>query len=243
MKTKLQSLGFTSGHMHLLLVAVAFFSVLMVAKSDINIKTLFVHADDEVNMLTYEEAHADAAREFGSSGDSTASADADAQLALLDRSLDSGQVLGDSIGIGAVPAAEEIFSLDSINKIQVQEISNATDVQIKDYADKILYIESSNDVITMLANINSGDSAVIKQSQEQATRVVQMMGMIFVPEQFAEYHRYKTLYYSSLINVADIWMKNRPETDLQTQSTLLFSVMAKVESLKASLENQYKIQL
>jgi hypothetical protein len=175
--------------------------------------------------------------------DPAAEAEAEKQLALLDRSLENGQVLGEAVGMDDIPAADAIFSKDNLDKIPVKTIYNVQPGDPQSYADKLSYIESSNDVLTLLANINSNDPAVIQKSQEQATRIVQMMGTIYVPEPFVEFHRYKTMYYTSLTNLADIWMKKRPETDLQTQSTLLFSVMGKVETLKAQLESQYKIKL
>lgn len=245
MTTKLKSLGFTSGHAHLLLVAVAIFGVLMVTKSDINFHALFANADDEVTMLTYEDARAEviAARggEMGSNPE--AEAEAERQLALLDRSLDSGQVLGEAVGMDNIPAADSIFSKDALNKIPVKTIYNPLPEDPQQYANKISYIESSNDVLGLLANINSTDPSVIQKAQDQATRIVQMMGSIYVPQDLVEYHRYKTMYYTSLINMADIWMKKRPETDLQVQSTLLFSVMGKVETLKSELQSKYQIQL
>ncbi len=243
MTTKLKSLGFTASHVHLLLVAFALFSVLIVAKSDISIKALFVKADDNVDMLTYEEVRDEILAERGGTITPQTDAEAEAQFALLDRSLDNGQVLGESIGLDKIPGADEIFSTNDLNQIPVNSFSTNSSTDFKAYSDKILYIESSNDVLALLANINSSDKAVIKQAQDQATKIVQMMGMITVPEQFVEYHRYKSLYYTSLTNLADIWMNNKPESDLQTQSTMLFSVMTKVESLKTELQNQYQIQL
>jgi hypothetical protein len=243
MTTKLKSLGFTSGHAHLLLVAVAIFGVLMFAQSDLNIRTLFANADDEVEMLTYEDARAEVAAEYGGVSSTDADAEAEKQLALLDRSLDNGQVLGEAVGMENIPSADAIFSQDSLSKIPVKIIYNALPEDSQRYADKLSYIESSNDVVTLLANINSGDPAMIQKSQDQATRIVQMMGAVAVPQGLVEYHRYKTIYYTSLINMADIWMHKRPETDLQTQSTLLFSVMGKVENLKSELESKYQIKL
>lgn len=245
MTTKLKSLGFTSGHAHLLLVAVAIFGVLMFAKSDLNIGALFANADDEIEMLSYEDARAEVIAERGGEAvaDPAAEAEAEKQLALLDRSLENGQVLGEAVGLGEIPAADAIFTKDNLNKIPVKVITDVLPEDPQRYADKLSYIESTNDVVTLLANINSNDPAVIQKAQEQATRIVQMMGTIYVPESFVDYHRYKTIYYTSLINVADIWTKKRPETDLQVQSTLLFSVMSKVETLRVELESKYQIKL
>ncbi len=242
MKEKLKELGFTSGHAHLLIVAVALFAVLIFAQSDLSLRALFANADDEVVMLTYDDVHSKVSADYG---EVSAKADlqAEKQLALLDRSLDSGQVLGESVGLDNIPIADAIFAPDNLAKIAVNSFGNATQEDIQAYADKISYIESSNDVLALLANINSSDPSVIQQAQDQAVRIIQMMGMISVPEQFVEYHRYKTIYYTSLTNMADIWMKKRPESDLQIQSSLLFSVMNKVETLKSQLESKYQIKL
>lgn len=244
MTTKLKSLGFTSGHAHLLLVAVAIFGVLFFAKSNLSLRALFVKADDKVEMLTYEDARAQViAARGGEVGENPeAEAEAERQIALLDRSLDNGQVLGEAVGL-EVPVADQIFSQDALNKIPVKVITNSLPDDAERYSNRIAYIETSNDVLSLLANINSEDSTTIKKSQIQATRIVQMLGSIYVPQDFVEYHRYKIMYYTSLINIADIWMKNRPETDLKIQSELMFSVMNRIESLKKNLQDQYHITL
>ncbi|HEX3096058.1 MAG TPA: hypothetical protein VHQ20_02975, partial [Patescibacteria group bacterium] len=111
-KTKFKSLGFTAGHAQLLTVAVAIFAVLFVAKSGVNLKTVFVHADTKTEMLTFDQVHNEVAAQENQSSDPTATDDSAQQLALLDRGDVDGKVLGDAIGIGEIPDADQLIVPD-----------------------------------------------------------------------------------------------------------------------------------
>ena len=151
-------------------------------------------------------------------------------------------MLGAISGLGETPDADSLFTPDILNQIPVTTTTSSTE-DLNTYASRILFIESSYDVLTLLANMNSTDKSSIASAREQATNIVASMRQVPVPETLVTYHRYKMMYYSALINMGDIWLGDRPETDLQSQSTMLFSMMAKIESIKSSISKQYGIAL
>lgn len=246
MKTKIQSLGFTKGHMHLLLVAVAVFSVLMVSKSNINLRAVFVKADDTpVKMLTYDDVHNQVAAEVQAAepaDDPAANAVADQQLALLDRQLDSGEVLGDSIGIGTVPNAEQIFSREQLDLIPVntQTTSQKT---VELYSDQLLNIESQDDATTLMGNLNSSDPSVLNKTKDKANLIIGKLKGLTVPDELADYHRYKMIYYQSLASMADSFAQNTLDTNFQNTSKIFFSVVSKLEDTKNKMQDKYQVGL
>lgn len=241
MKSRLKDLGFTSGHVHLLLIAVALFAVLMVTQSNINIKALFVKADDQPAMLTYEGVHNQILADQGQSS-TEADKTAEAQLALLDRSLDSGQVLGDSTGIGTVPPAEQIFNRDQLDLIHVTTEPTTTQ-SLQRYSQNLLSVESQDNAITMIANLNSSDPAVLKATQELSDGTIQNLASLTVPSELADFHRYKMIYYKALSSMAVSFAENNLNTDFQNTSKILFSIINKIEQSKSVIQEKYQIAL
>lgn len=242
MKDKLQSLGFTSGHAHLLLVAVAIFAVLTVAKSDISIKALFVNADEETKMLTYDEVRNKVAAEYGSMSATPADEEAERQLALLDRSLDQGQVLGEQIGIGSIPRAEQIFSRDQLDQIVVQTKSTSKE-SVQKYTEEVLRVESKYGAVALVANLNSNDPAVLNQTKDQAKVIIQNLKGLTVPSELADYHRYKMIYYQTLSNMADAFATNDLNSDFQNTSKIMFGIMEKIEQTNSQIQTKYQVNL
>lgn len=243
-KTKIESLGFTRGHIQVLTVAFIVIGGLIVFKSGINITTMFANADDEAKpTLTYEQVAAEvAAEQSGQTSTAEADREAEEQFALLDRSIDNGMVLGDSIGLGEIPNSDEIFLQSDLEKIKVNTIATTT-ATVKAYEDEILYIESKSDLITILSNINSGDTDTLTLGKQQALELARAMGNVSVPNELVEFHRYKIMYAISLSNISEVWLKERPETDLQVQTQLMLSTMNKIESLRQAINQKYSASL
>ena len=241
MTTKLKSLGFTSGHAHLLIVAVALFSVLMVAKSDLSVKALFANADDEVEMLTYEDVRSEVVAEYGGVS-SEADAEAEKQLALLDRSLDNGQVLGDMVGIGTIPNIDKIFARDQLDMIPVTTIAT-TQQSVQIYSERVIGVEAEHGAVALMANLNSSDQAVLTQTKDQVVVVISNLKGLSVPAELADFHRYKMIYYQTLASMADAFANNTLDANFQNTSKILFSVMEKIESTKTEMQTKYQVSL
>lgn len=237
-KTKLKELGFTQGHAHLLLVAVAFFAVLTFVQSDLSLKALFANADDEVVMLTFDQVQSEVEAEYG--GISTeADAVAEEQLALLDRQLDEGTVLGEAIGLGAIPSAESLYSPEQLNSVKIFSVVPTDQQSVVDYYDRILRIKSYYDTTQMFANLNSNSPEAMKDTQDTAKEIVYSMEQIPVPSELVEYHKYNVFYYQTLAAIAE--PLSGGEGDLSSYSKTLFSLMNKIGNIESGINSKYNI--
>ncbi len=240
MKAKLQSMGFSLAHAQLIGVAVVIFAILVVTQTGVSIKGMFASADSEKPMLTYESVRAEVlAKNSGSSSQGEVDAENARQLAMLDLS-DDGEVLGVNSDF---PSADQIFTPDVMSKIQIKHSALTGNEAIQKYADQVLYIESNTDVLALLSNMNSEDHGVIEKSQASTKEMIGALAQVPVPTGLEDFHRYKMMYYTTLRNIGDIWLGKLAETELQTQSTILFSLTEKIESIKATVQKNNSISL
>lgn len=241
MMSKLKSLGFSSGHAHLLLVAVAVFSVLIVTKSGINVRAMFANADSEVKVPTYEDIKKEVESEKNTSTNNSSDY-IDEQIALLDRSLENGQVLGDATGIGTVPNIEKVFTREQLDQIKLNTVSTDSK-SVQSYANSLLNVESQTDAATLMASLNSSDPAVLKQTAAQADAIIQKLSTLTVPAELADFNRYKMIYYESMSSMANGFATNTLDTNFQNTSKIFFSVVNKIEQTKTDIQQKYQVSL
>ncbi len=233
-------MGFTLAHAQLIAIAVVVFVILVATQSSLDIKAMFAGASTPEKMLTYESVRTEVLAENGSdSNQDEMNAENARQLAMLNLS-DNGEVLGVNSDF---PSAEELFSPEMMDKIAIKHSSLNGDAAIKKYADQILYVESAVDVLALLTNMNNEDHSAVEQSQNSAKSMIASMAAVPVPSGLEDYHRYKMMYYTTLINIGDIWLGKRDQSELQDQSKILFSLTEKIESIKASVLTKSSISL
>lgn len=241
-KTKIQSLGFTLRHLQILVVAFLLIGSLTLAKTGINFKSFFVNAD-ETKQLTYEEVRNKIYTENPlPTLEDSISAEDSAQLALLDRSLDQGEVLGDSIGIGTIPPADQIFNREQLDAIKINTQPTNVDT-IQKYKIDLLGVESQDEAIVLIGSLNSNDPAVLEKAKEQATTVMQKLFNVVVPDELADFHRYKLIYYQTLSGMVDGFASNSKDSNFENSSKIFFSVTNKIEQTKAEIQTKYNIEL
>jgi hypothetical protein len=241
-KTKLQNLGFTSGHVQLLTVAVAIFAVLIYAKSDINLTAMFASADEEVTMMTYEDALAEATAEQGF--DYTNQNDgSEEQLALLDRGEVDGKVLGETIGIGEIPDADEMMLPEISSQLKVNAIGIESAYYRSQYQEWMHNIERDGDITNILAALNSSDPTVLREAVSGWDWVIRKMADVEVPPSLEQYHKNKMIYYSVLKGLGEIYAGDKSESDMPLLAKAMLSFSQKVESMTASLNEQYQLNL
>lgn len=239
MKAKLKAAGFSKAHAQLIGIAVVAFVVLVVAKTGVDIKGMFAKADSEKPKVTFESARAEVLADAGATPQVEIDNETIRQLAMLDLS-ETGEVLGAN---SDYPNAEEIFTPEVMNKVQIKNSGLSGQEAVQKYAEQVLYVESTVDVLTMLSNMNSDDKTIVAKSQESAKSIIATLAMVPVPKGLEDYHRYKMMYYTTLINIGDVWIGKLPESDLGDQSKILFSLTEKIESIKSSMFEKYKIVL
>lgn len=243
MKTKLQSMGFTKGHAQLIGIAVVIFAVLVYSQSNISLHAMFSKADNNQDVITYEKAKAEVLAKNGATDSTEYDQHVEDQFAMLTLKDENGQVLGDAVGLTDIPSSEELFTPETLAQITVKTTVQTDKKAIEVYAGQVVYVESRYDVISLLSQINSDDKATVALAKEQAATIVRALNLITVPQPLVEYHRYKLMYYTSLINIGEIWLGERDANQLQVQTKILMSVMNKLESMKSQITQKYSVEL
>ncbi len=242
-KTKLQAMGFGAGHVQLLTVAVALFAVLMYAQSSMSITTLFASADDEVKMITYEDALAESNAQYGNLADSSVSQAEEEQLALLDRNQIDGKVLGEAIGIGEIPDADQLLLPEIDAQLKVNATAAESEVLRDQYVRWSQNIERDGNITALLAALNSTDKNLLRDSANGWNWVVTKMGNVVVPPSMQKLHKSKMVYYSVLMNITKIYAGEKSEADMPLLTKAMLSYSEKVESLRQEVNQQYSLEL
>jgi hypothetical protein len=242
-KTKLQNLGFTSGHIQLLTVAFFVLGALIVFKSGINVTAMFAKADTEKPQVTYEQVKAEVESEYAQQNPSATSTDDQAQLALLDRGEIDGQVLGDAIGIGAIPDADQLPLPEITSQIFVKQFKyDDQDARVY-YQNEIQKIESDSNVVSLLAGLNSSDKPTLDKAVQGWEWVINDLSQVEVPASLVEYHKTKLTYYSVMMNIGKIYAGQKSESDLQLLTKAMLSYSQKIESMTASVNQTYQLNI
>ncbi|MDQ3018469.1 MAG: hypothetical protein M3Q64_01205 [bacterium] len=242
MKTKLQSMGFSIAHAQLIGIAVVVFAVLVFTQTGISIKGMFAKAEIQPVVITYEQARTEVLNEQSVSSNNVSEDLNQRQLALLNRTDENGQVLGSAIGIGDIPTADQIFSREQLDLIVINTVATNPKNILK-YSEQIMAIESENNALALLGNLNSSDPVALSEASKQATVLVSNFKSLSVPSELADYHRYKMIYYQSLARIAQAFEKNELNDDFANTSKILFSIMDKIEQTKRLVSEKYQVAL
>lgn len=240
---KLSALGFSRNHALLLGLGVVVFAILVYQKTDLSVSAMFATSAETGELLSYDQVRSELANTESGSSNIDVAKEMENKIALLDRQLEDGKVLGDSIGLGDIPSASEIFTPENLDSIKLNISNNNSIENLKRYQSQLTIIEADHDVISMLAKINSDNPSEISQSKTQAEEMIKSMVQISIPSNLVEFHRYKILYLSTLTNLAEIWLGDRAESDLKVQTSILFSVLNKIESLRSEINIKYQMTL
>lgn len=243
-KNKLKDLGFTSAHVQLLTVAFLVLGALIVFKSGINVTAMFAHADNAKPNLTYEQALAQVQAQQAQDDSNISSAESDqSQIALLDRGNIDGQVLGEAIGIGAIPDADQLPLPEITSQISMQTTSQDDDAARLAYQTAVSQTETDANIVGLLGELNSSDKPTLEHAVKGWGWVIDTLQNIPVPPSLAEFHKDKITYYIVMQNIGKIYAGQKPESDLQLLTKAMLSYSQKVDSLQTSLNDKYKLSL
>ena len=232
------------GHLGIVVSCAAFLLFITVMKSGFVLPWNMEAQADAKPILTLEEAKRQAvAKNNIDQNFNSSSAQDNNQLALLDPNLNRSAVLGVSTEELQFPAAEEIFTKESLDAIKIKSAVATTKESVQKYAEQVLLIESYFDVSSLLTDINSDDITVLKQVPKKAKVLVANLGQVEVPTEVVEYHKLKMIYYTTLGRIADIFSGEEKQYDLQTASSALFSLMEKLDRIKNTIITAYGVEL
>jgi hypothetical protein len=236
-------LGFTRNHLAVLAAGVFVLTILILPKSGLKVSAMFSQADEAPKeMITYEQARGEIYAQMEIGEEEKYLQDLDSQFALLDRGAANGAVLGEAIGIGAIPSAEQMLSRENLDLLPVKTTATSAET-VQAYASYVAGVEAENDVLTILANLNSSDSQNLLSSQQRIATLVGQLGQATVPAELADFHRYKIIYYQTLSEIAEGFLTNTLDVNFQNASKLFLSITDKIEQTKAELQKKYSVTL
>jgi hypothetical protein len=200
-------------------------------------------------VLTYEEASRQVLAENAQSP-TLASADAtttEQQLAIIDPSRQSGNVAGATTDLNpdiSFRSAEQIYTPQVLGAVTVNlQTQPANTASVHAYKDAMTALEANSNTLAILAALNSQDKTELTSASQNAKEVFLAMQQVPVPQGMEDYHKYQMFFYETLGNMADIYSGTRPESDMQQLTEQLFSLIQKLDSMKADIASRYGVQL
>ncbi len=217
MTQNLRQLGFNKNHYALLSFAVVLFAILLIGRSGFKVSAMFTKAEDvPAPTITYEQTRSEVYAQLGVGENDQYLQELDKQFALLDRGDADGAVLGDSIGIGAVPNADELI-LPEVEQAYPLKISEQSFPQQElNYLSQVQDLEIRYDATTMLADLNSSDTNLIRSSVGRWQSLLTDLSSIAVPSSMQDYQRTKIYYYYSIMKIGSVYAGLEDEESLTT---------------------------
>jgi hypothetical protein len=198
---------------------------------------------EQPKVLTYEEARQQVLAERGSGGDlkNIDNSTDEAQYALINPS--AGQVAGASTDLD-FPTAEQIFTPQVLGALDLNIQSQAlTQESLQSYAYAMAGLEAENNTLELLSALSSENKPALEEASFRANKIFDEMQYIPVPKGIEEYHKYKMFFYQTLGQLADVMSGKTSEDNLQQVSVQLFSLISKLDGMKADLSAKYGVKL
>ncbi len=225
---KLNNAGFNKNHFQLIGLAMIVFVILIFAKSEISLKSLVTQADSKPEILTYEDALKQVSSNNKVNSDQF-NKDLENQFALLDRGQADGKVLGEAIGIGAIPDSSELAVPEAFNEYPVVTSNDNSSVAIANYQNAITNIEARYGTVEMLADLNSDDKQMINSSLAKWKNLLLEISKINVPSSLAESHKNKIVYYYAIMKTGEVYAGQLDESKLSYYLKIMLSYANKVQ--------------
>lgn len=201
-------------------------------------------SDSPVKQYTFEQAQADVIAEMGGSfGDGSENENKN-QIAMLDPT-SAPQVLGASTenGDGVFPSAEEVLTPEVLAGIQVILNGPATEDSVKEYKLLIQAVESDNQAENIFVALSSDDPKILTEASKNVEPLIKAMLATPVPNELAELHKVKMIYYMLLSELADGYAGVPGVTDPKDTGIHIFSIVDRMQRLTQELSTKYGVDL
>lgn len=211
----------------------------MIMRGDIDLHALRSKANNKI--LTYEEARAKVAGEFGNlnSGSDTMKS----QLALVDPSGgDKGSVLGAVTGLNIADPLETLLPQKYLDSIKLVTTDDNSAESFKRYSERVVLIESQNGMMNILATLNTDDNEKLVGISGKAKNLVASMKSVEVPSELVEYHKLKMIYYVTLGQIGES-LAGQSQFKLDDITKGLLSIMDRLGAIKLEIYNKHGLTL
>lgn len=224
MKISNEQIGFNKNHAIIIGAVILALSFYSLPRMGINVKAMFDKNEVKVAVPTYDETRSKVIADMGLTENPDYNK-AREQIALLNRGAIDANVLGEAIGVGAIPGAnemdlpemEQLYPLNVIKDNGVETVAN--------YHRYVNQIEAKYGVIGMLTILNSSDTQMIMNSMKQWKSMLQELSKIPVPSSLENMHHARLGYYYSMMKTGEVYagMTSESELGLYVKAMLAFS--------------------
>lgn len=220
---KLQQLGFNRNHYLIGLIAVIVFGVLVFPRTGIQLSAMFSQADETKPQITYEAMREKVYAQAGVGKIDPYLQKLDEQFALLDRGQADGAVLGEAIGIGEVPNADELVLPEVEQQFPIRISTSSSPEQESNYLNQLRELEISYNTLAMLGDLNSTDVSLLESSVQKWNSFLTDLSQMEVPVSMEDYHRTKIYYYFSIMRIGSVYAGLSDEASLATYLKVMIS--------------------
>lgn len=223
MKNNLEQLGFNRNHYLIGLTALIVFAILVFPRTGIKLSAMFSQAEEPKPQITYEQMRGEVYAQMGVGEVDPYIEELDKQFALLDRGQADGSVLGDAIGIGEVPNADELVLPEVEQRFPVRVTAGFQPEQETKYMAQLQELETSYGTLTMAADLNSSDLNLLQASVKKWQSLLTDLSNSEVPPTLEDYHRTKIYYYYSMMKIGNVYAGLEDESALGTYLKVMIS--------------------
>lgn len=224
MKDHLKNLGFNFNHIAVIAVVVFAFSFYALPKLGFKPTALFAKANNAEKMISYDSVRREVYAQMGNIPITDKNKTAD-QIALLDRGGSNPQVLGEMIGIGTIPSAEDMVLPEMEQRYPVRIIDENSEGTKAAYKEITTKLERKYSVMSLMAAMNSSDKNVLTRSAQAWDYLLTELSAVNTPSELKDFHRTKIGYYYAMMKVTQVYAGLAPESELglYTKAMLAFT--------------------
>jgi len=235
--------GFTKEHIAMVAVCALSLAGIGFMKNGFNF-SLTNSSRNEMKPFTYEMALAEVQGTIPD-GQGTTEDENRNQLAMLDSNFSEGSVLGSSTGTldSIIPDAKDMLTPEILAPIKINLLSYTSDVSLNQYVEAVRFIELQDEADIILANLNTDDKTVLKETSKKVIPLVQDLLLVPVPKALEEYHKIKMIYYLQLSNLAEGYAGVPNAPDPKETGMQIFSVMERLSQIQSEILATYGVRL
>jgi len=190
--------------------------------------------------MTYEQIklqiEEEAARSLSESGDGN--------VGDLSAILDPGEIEGEVAGLMTdIPSFDELVRAEELSEIPLTIVEGNSRQAHQSYANEMIKADSNGNLLGIMSALSSGNEQTLKTSSMRAQQMTAYLSTVEVPEEFAEYHRLRMIFYSLLSQISEAYV-NQNFTDSFVQNVqAIMSLSEKMDSIRVDLSERYGVVL
>lgn len=228
MKISNEQLGFNKNHAVVIGVVVLAFSFYALPRMGINAKAMFGNDQNKITIIKTDDVRKNVLADMGLS-DNPDYDKMREQVALLDRGAIDTKVLGEAIGIGAIPGANDMMLPEMEQNYPFNIVNDNSVIAVSKFKQRVSDIELKYGLVDLMATLNATDSVMIKKSLPVWKQMLEMLSHVPVPESQKDEYRARFGFYFSMYKTAEVYAGVVDESQLPLYLKAMMAFSSKIE--------------